>query len=72
MTKGGKRHCRASCNRVKIRDNAKAVEAASAILKRKDIQVQAANLVQDAERAIAKANPPMTSQESGKWEGKKG
>ena len=32
--------------------------AAAAILNRRDIQVQAANLVQDAERAIAKANPP--------------
>ena len=44
--------------RIQIRDTAKAVEAASAILKRKDIQIQAANLVQGAERAIAKANPP--------------
>ena len=70
MTKGGKRHCRASCNRVKIRDAAKAVEAASAILKRKDIQIQAANLVQDAERAIAKANPPMSKSESGALGGK--
>ena len=44
--------------RIEIRDYARAVAAAFAILKRKDIQVQAANLVQDAERAIAKANPP--------------
>ena len=44
--------------RIDIRDYAKAIEAASAILKRKGIQVQAANLVQGAERAIAKANPP--------------
>lgn len=44
--------------RIKIRDYAKALEAAAAILKHKNIQVQAANLVQDAERAIAKANPP--------------
>ena len=43
--------------RVQIRDNARAIEAAAAILKRKDIQVQAANLVQEAERAIAKATP---------------
>lgn len=51
--------------RIQIRDNAKAVEAASAILKRKDIQVQAANLVQDAERAIAKANPPKPPEDRG-------
>ena len=44
--------------RVQIRDTARAVEAAAAILKRKDIQIQAANLVQEAERAIAKASPP--------------
>ena len=50
--------------RVDIRDYARAVAAATAILKRKDIQVQAANLVQDAERAIEKANPPMSKEES--------
>lgn len=44
--------------RIEIRDYARAVAAATAILERKDIQVQAANLVQDAERAIVKANPP--------------
>ena len=44
--------------RIEIRDYAKALEAAAAILKHKHIQVQAANLVQDVERAIAKANPP--------------
>ena len=44
--------------RLEIRDYAKAVAVAAEILKHKDIQVQAANLVQDAERAIAKANPP--------------
>ena len=44
--------------RIDIRDYARAVAAATAILERKDIQIQAANLVQDAERAIAKANPP--------------
>ena len=49
---------RTDFERIQIRDMARAVEAASAILKRKDIQVQAANLVQDAERAIVKANPP--------------
>lgn len=50
--------------RVDIRDYARAVAAATAILHRKDIQIQAANLVQDAERAIAKANPPMTRKET--------
>ena len=44
--------------RIQIRNVARAAEAAAAILNKKDIQVQAANLVQDAERAIAKANPP--------------
>jgi len=44
--------------RIDIRDYAKAIAVASEILNRRDIQVHAANLVQDAERAIAKANPP--------------
>ena len=44
--------------RITIRDQAKAVEAAAAILDRRDIQVQASVLVQRAERAISKANPP--------------
>ena len=57
--------------RIDIRDYARAVAAATAILERKDIQIQAANLVQDAERAIAKANPPMTRQEYGRIGGKK-
>ena len=52
--------------RLDIRDYARAVAAAMAILERKDVQVQAANLVQDAERAIAKANPPMTREETAK------
>ena len=43
--------------RIEIRDTAKAIQAASEILKRKDIQVQASLLVTDAERAIVKANP---------------
>lgn len=57
--------------RVDIRDYARAVAAATAILNRKDIQIQAANLVQDAERAITKAHPPMTNQESGRIGGQK-
>ena len=48
--------------RLQVRDFAKAVQEAAAILKHKAIQVQASHLVADAERAIAKANPP----ESGK------
>ena len=52
--------------RVDIRNYARAVAAATAILERKDIQVQAANLVQDAERAIAKANPPISAEERSK------
>lgn len=56
--------------RIDIRDYARAVAAATAILNRKDIQVQAANLVQDAERAIAKANPStMSKSESGRLGG---
>ena len=42
--------------RIDIRDYARAVAAATAILERKDVQVQAANLVQDAERAIVNLN----------------
>ena len=44
--------------RLTIRDQAKAYQAAAEILNRRDIQKQASVLVQDAERAIAKANPP--------------
>ena len=44
--------------RLQIRDKAKAVQEATKVLKYKDIQVHASLLVQDAERAIAKANPP--------------
>ena len=43
--------------RVRIRDHAKAVQEAAAVLGRRDIQVQASVLVQEAEREIAKANP---------------
>ena len=57
--------------RIKIRDIAQVALEAAAILKRRDIQIQAANLVQEAERAIAKANPPKTRQESGAQKGKK-
>lgn len=57
--------------RIDIRDYARAVAAATAILKRKDIQVHAANLVQDAERAIVKSNPVKTREEYGSMRGKK-
>ena len=57
--------------RIEIRDYAKAVQAATDILGRKDIQIQAANLVQDAERAIAKANPVKSREKSGAMKGKK-
>ena len=52
--------------RIDIRDYARGVAKAIAIPQQKDIKVQAANLVQDAERAIAKANPPMSSKERAK------
>lgn len=57
--------------RIRIRDQAKAVEKAAGVLGRRDIQVQASVLVQEAERVIAKANPPMSRQESGARKGKK-
>lgn len=44
--------------RLVVRDRAKAVAAAAAVLKRGDVLVAAAELVADAERAIHKANPP--------------
>ena len=52
--------------RIDIRDYAKAVAAASEVLKRRDIQVQAANLMMNAERAIAKANPPKQGERTDK------
>lgn len=44
--------------RLRVRDEARAVAAAAEVLHRRDIQVLAAELIADAERAIAKANPP--------------
>ena len=44
--------------RVRVRDQAKAVQEAAAVLNRSDIQFEASVLVQEAERAIAQANPP--------------
>ena len=45
-------------DRLRVRDTARAVAAAAAILDRRDVQVQASLLISDAEREIAKANPP--------------
>ena len=50
--------CRSDFERMRIRDEALAVREAAGILRRKDIQVEASVLVQEAERAIARANPP--------------
>ena len=58
--------------RIDVRDYAKAVAAGAAILRHKDIQVRASNLIMDAERAIAKANPPMSRSESASKAGKSG
>ena len=44
--------------RVRVRDHAAAVQAAAAILERREIQVEASILVSEEEREIAKANPP--------------
>ena len=44
--------------RLLLRDSAKAVVAAAEVVKRKDVQTAASLLVAEAERAIAKANPP--------------
>ena len=52
------RDARNDFDRLRIRDEARAVAAAAAILKRRDIQTEATILVATAERAIAKANPP--------------
>lgn len=52
--------------RLKIRDGAAAIRAAAEVLKRRDVQVAASELVADAERAIAQANPPMPRAEAGR------
>lgn len=49
--------------RLRVRDDARALVAAAAILKRHDIQIGAARLVMEAERAIAAANPPIPPDE---------
>lgn len=45
--------------RLRIRDQARAAAAAAAVLQRSDIQISAARLAMEAERAIAAANPPV-------------
>ena len=58
--------------RLRIRDRARAIKAAAEVLKRKDIQTHASILVQDADRMIAKANPPMDPKRSGSMSKSKG
>ena len=62
---------RSDFDRLKVRDDARAVEAAAAILERKEIQTEASVLVAQAERAIAKANPPKTPGRTPKTEAEK-
>ena len=50
--------------RLAIRDQARAAQAAAKILGLRDIQVQASEIVARAERAIVIANPPMPVEES--------
>lgn len=51
-------YARDNFERVQVRDHAKAIQEAAAVLNRRDIQFEASVLVQKAERAIAKTNPP--------------
>ena len=44
--------------RMRVRDQAAAVKAAAEVLRRKDLAVQASLLVNDAEREMARYNPP--------------
>ncbi len=53
------RDVRNDFERLIVRDKAQAIAAAAAVLKRRDIQTEASILVSSAERAIAKANPPI-------------
>ena len=50
--------CRDNADRLYIRDQAKAAQAAAEVLKRKDIATTASLLVTEAERAIVQATPP--------------
>lgn len=57
---------RAIFERLQVRDMAKAVQVAAAVKDRREVQTEASLLVMDAERAIAKANPPRQGREGGK------
>ena len=52
--------CSHDYERLQLRDQARALQAAAAILNKKNVEVQFCELVHRAERAIAKANPPMS------------
>ena len=54
--------CIDNAQRLYIRDHAHAAQAAAAVLKRRDIETAASLLVNEAERAIAKASPPQQGQ----------
>lgn len=54
--------CNTDFERIQIRDQAQAVKVAAEVLGRQDIVVKASHLISDAERAIAKANPPKQGQ----------
>ena len=49
--------------RIRIRDEARAAAAASAILRRRDIEVEASLLAADAERAVVKHNPKLNAKQ---------
>ena len=49
--------------RIRIRDEARAAAAASAILRRRDIEVEASLLAADAEREVVKHNPKLNAKQ---------
>ena len=51
--------------RLRVRDTARAAEAAARVLRRTDVVVEASVLVQTAERAIAEAHPAMEARDAG-------
>ena len=59
--------------RERIRGEAATIEAyAKEVVKRRDLQTLASVLVMDAERVLAKKNPPLPPTEYGAMKGKKG
>lgn len=58
--------CADDFERLRIRDQAKAVEAAAKILDKREIQAHASVLVADAERAIVQSNPVRYGNELGR------